>query len=380
MEVEMKRIHRVIILCLAFVLVFAGCGKKTEDKDETVSQVEMEPEEEKEEKPVVEKKKEEPKDTHEGMARSYLTGEWIDEAVAAQRPFACMMGNTSDALPQYGIGDADVIYEVPVEGAFTRLMVMYQDYAKVGTIESIRSCRLYFAYFAKEFDAIYAHWGQAVYANDFLASMDDLDGEDGSLTSTFGRDSNRKAPHNGYTTGEGVVAGIASKGYEINHSADYTGHYVFNEKDDKQVNLKSGSDAAVVSIGYAVNKPWFVYDSKTKLYNRFQFGGAQVDGTSGDQVAVKNVILQYTPWYNEDDNGYLNFQTVSSGSGKFLTNGKVIDITWSKENENSATHYYNSDGKEIKLNQGKTWVCVVQDTSADKVAVYATEDEFNVTQ
>ena len=47
----------------------------------------------------------------EGMARSYLTGEWIDETIANQRPLAVMLGNTKIATPQYGITDADVIYE-----------------------------------------------------------------------------------------------------------------------------------------------------------------------------------------------------------------------------------------------------------------------------
>lgn len=42
--------------------------------------------------------------THEGEARSDLTGEWIDEELAAQRPFAVMIGNTKIATPQYGIG------------------------------------------------------------------------------------------------------------------------------------------------------------------------------------------------------------------------------------------------------------------------------------
>lgn len=58
----------------------------------------------------------------EGMARSYLTGEWIDETIANQRPLAVMLGNTKIATPQYGITDADVIYEAAVEGQETRLM------------------------------------------------------------------------------------------------------------------------------------------------------------------------------------------------------------------------------------------------------------------
>ena len=39
-----------------------------------------------------------------------------------QRPLAVMLGNTKIATPQYGITDADVIYEAAVEGQETRLM------------------------------------------------------------------------------------------------------------------------------------------------------------------------------------------------------------------------------------------------------------------
>lgn len=81
---------------------------------------------------------EEPK-TPEGMARSYLTGEWIDENIAAQRPVAVMLGNTKIATPQYGITDADVIYESAVEGQETRLMGIFQDYANLEKVMSIRS-------------------------------------------------------------------------------------------------------------------------------------------------------------------------------------------------------------------------------------------------
>lgn len=376
----MKRFLCILAISLASATICVGCQKKEEPKETTkkefpVKEQEVAKETSKKTEPKVEKE-----ENHEGQARSYLTGEWVDEAVARQRPFACMMGNTSDAMPQYGIGNADVIYEVPVEGSFTRLMPIFQDYANMGTIESIRSCRLYFAYFAKEFDAIYAHWGEAHYATEFLKSMDDLDGEDGALGNTFFRDHNRKAPHNGCTSGENIVNAISQKGYTAEHAADYAGHYRFNEKDKKDVVLKDGRDAAVVSVGYAVNKPWFVYDKKAKKYLRYQFSDAQIDGATQKQLSVKNILLQYTPWYNEDENGYLNFQTVSSGSGVYITDGKAIDVTWSKSGENEATHYYDASGEEITLNQGKTWVCVVQDSRADKVAVYATEDEFHAAQ
>ena len=119
----------------------------------------------------------------EGMARSYLTGEWIDETIANQRPLAVMLGNTKIATPQYGITDADVIYEAAVEGQETRLMAIFQDYANLEKVMSIRSCRHYYVHWALEFDAIYAHYGQAKYAVEILSQdyVNNLSGLDGVL-------------------------------------------------------------------------------------------------------------------------------------------------------------------------------------------------------
>ena len=369
-----KHIRFAILLCLSGAVLATGCGKNKEQA-ESIAPEQQEVSSEVSEEKIVQEPAEE-KETHENQVKSFLTGEWIDQEVAKQRPFACMIGNTKDAQPQYGVGQADVVYEVPVEGSITRLMGIFQDYRNIERIESIRSCRLYFAYFAKEFDAIYAHWGQAHYATNFLKTMDDLDGEDGDLGATFHRDPNRKSPHNGYTTGEGVAAGIAAKGFEVNHADGYEGHYHFNTDDENQIQLE-GADAAVICPGYKVNRPWFVYDAESGLYQRFQFGEAHMDGSTNAQVSVKNILVQYTPWHNEDDNGYLYFETVTNGTGKYITNGKVIDVTWRKDNEDSPTRYYDANNNEITMNQGKTWVCVVQDSKAEDVQIYATKEEFN---
>lgn len=71
---------------------------------------------------------------------------------------------------------------------------------------------------------------------------------------------------------------------------------------------------------------------------------------------------------------------LAGGAGKYITNGKAIDITWKKDsvnyddpfaNENfGVTHYYDANGNEITLNQGKTWVCIILDSYSDSVAIY----------
>ncbi len=316
----------------------------------------------------------------EELARSYLTGEWIDAELASKRPVAVMMGNTSDAIPQYGIGSADVIYEAPVEGELTRLMPIFQDYETLEKVMSIRSCRLYYIDWALEFDAMYIHCGQAYLAEDMLENdyVNNLSGLDGSLDGVmFFRDPEKSSPHNDYVTGESIITGIEIKDYDTEHSEDYEPHYLFNENDEEEI-YPDGEDAVVVVPGYMFNKPWFVYDEETGLYNRFQYGGEQTDALTDEQVAVKNILFQIADWSVADQEaGYLEVQTVGNGDGYYVTNGKVIPVTWSKESQTEPTRYYDEDGNEITLNQGKTWVCIIQDTYADDITFYADEDEYN---
>lgn len=366
----------ICLLLAACMLTTAGCGKK---KEESVKEQEVEVKEEvetPEPEPVV--KEEKPEDTHEGKAKSYLTGEWIDQDLAKKRPLAVMIGNTSDALPQFGISSADVIYEVPVEGSYTRLMAIFQDYSGLEKIGSVRSCRHYFIYFAREFDAIYTHYGQAVYAEPILARDDvhNLSGMDSAIESImFYRDTNRKSPHNAFISEEGIKAGIEKKGYRTETADTYSGHYQFAE-DGTQVQL-SGEDAKIISPGYFVNKPWFVYNSEDGLYYRYEFKDKQIDGANDKQLAVKNILVQYCDWAKKDENGYLDINTTSGGDGWYITNGKMEKVTWTKANEDSPARYFDESGNEITINQGKTWVCIVRNNYQDRFGVYATEEELS---
>lgn len=114
----------------------------------------------------------------ETQVKSYLTGENVPESIGRRRPVAVMMGNNSVGAPQSGIGHAGVVYEAPVEGNITRLMGILEDYDELERIGSVRSCRDYYLFYANEFNAIYAHYGQAAYALPYLEQhvIDNLNG------------------------------------------------------------------------------------------------------------------------------------------------------------------------------------------------------------
>ena len=44
----------------------------------------------------------------------------------------------------------------------------------------------------------------------------------------------------------------------------------------------------------------------------------------------------------------------------FFTQGKVVKGTWERmEGDRKPTHFYDEDGNEIVLNQGKTFICQI---------------------
>lgn len=359
-------------------LLLSGCGKKEE-----------EPPVQKQEPPVV-LEEEEPKqaeeetlpdeetvveDEHAGEARSLLTGEWIKKKLAKQRPVSCMIGNTESALPQYGIGQAQVIFEAPVEGGLTRLMGIFENYKEIEKLGSVRSSRLYYAYYSMGFDAIYLHYGQASYAQGFLESgqIDDLNGLEYEVDkAVIYRDTAKKAPHNAYATGKGLAAGIELKQYETKYQKGFEGHFQFAaEEEPVEPGGKNSQDAVVVQPGYQANKPYFEYNPKDGLYYRYQYGARQIDGNDASQLAVKNILIQNSSVRTLDDKGYLEIAVTGEGTGWYITGGKAAEITWKREEQFAPTKYFDSEGNEILLNPGKTWVCITDNSHLDRVHIYA---------
>jgi len=307
-------------------------------------------------------------ESKDGKVKSYLTGKWVDEAIGTKRPIAVMLNNIMVAVPQSGIENADIVYETPVEGGITRLIGIFEDYASLKKIGSVRSARLYHAYIALEYDAIFAHFGSAIYANDLLANhVDNIDGNLGEGNVAYYRVSDRKAPHNAYTSAEGIAAGINYKKYRTEYADTYSGHFKFAE-DGEIVHLAPADKAERVALGYVNNSPWFEYNSEDHLYYRYQFKAKQIDQETGNQLAYNNIIIQYVDYFDYGD-GYYYIYNQGSGTGKYITNGRYIDITWKKDEEFGITRYYNEHGNEITLNQGKTWIAIAFNTDAKKIVI-----------
>lgn len=311
-----------------------------------------------------------------GMLRSRLTNEWVDAEVANTRPIAVMVPNESSAIPHYNLSQASILYEANVEGRMTRMLAVFEDWEKLDKIGNIRSLRLYYGYWALEWDAYIVHFGGPFFIDDFLdqSNTQNINGNSGSDDPAFFRTTDRKAPHNAYASGEGLRKVIDKKGYSLSYRglADDK-HYQFTNKSNpntlEQYSNAVTADVIDMTYCYPMTRCRFEYNAEDGLYYRYQHlsgktDGPHVDAATGEQLTFTNVLVQYTKHevLGKSPNDYLAFQCHdTTRDGWYFTNGRGIHVTWKKTSDYGATRYYDDNGNEITLNTGKTMVLIVED-------------------
>lgn len=409
-----KRLTAVIFMILTASLIYAGCASnQTVSSTATVTPTPTPtptatptatatptptaaPTETPTPTPAIEPETTEP--IPEGMVKSYLTGEYVTPAIGRRRPIAFMLDNSSGANPQSGISYADQFYEAPVEGDYSRICAVFENYDDQKRIGPLRSCRDYFLSYVSGLNCIYEHYGRAAYALPYLESdnVDNISGLLGSTYDCFFRDSTfHSGVHTAYIGASGITQAISIRGYSQEYKDGYTPMYNFNWVGGDTTD-EAGTDASYVAPGYTNNNPSFTLNTEDGLYYRSQFGSAHVDAENNQQICVKNIILEFENWdyyldtavYNSTGaltrSHYLHFDTTSGGSGVYISNGKATKITWKRPTYWDAVKYYDASGNEIKLNCGKTWVCVVKSdelsackigASADTASSVVTEEE-----
>lgn len=295
----------------------------------------------------------------EGKYRSELTNELIDDSLKNQRPIAVMVDNESIALPHYGLSQADVVYEMmnsTLNGRITRFMVLVKDWDQIKQLGSIRSVRPTNVFMAAEWNAIICHDGGPFYVDQYIEDpgIDHFSG-------TFSRIKNGKPTE--YT--EYIVPGDLEKNFKNSKvSKEYTSyyegaHYQFaNEDNPVDLSGKDGvKDAAKIELPFQHNGSYLEYDADKQVYYYFEYGKAHVDpGNDNQQLNFKNLLIQKCDFIQYDEHGYMIFKCTGTGEGYYLTNGKAMPVSWSKDNMNKPTRYFDAEGNEIKINTGKTYV------------------------
>lgn len=350
-------------MLLTFVLIGAmlpGCSKKEEEPEPAV--VEEEPSaEEPAELEVVEEPEEVIPEN-----QNLLTGvPDLSEEAIGKRPVAVMVNNIPAAMPQYGVEEADIIFEIPVEGDQTRFMALYADYTKVPKVCAIRSCRAYFPAISQGFDAFYVNWGIDESMGDYIAALG-LDQYDGMYNpgGLFGRDQNRinsgyALEHTAYFDGTKFASYVQSEGTRTDLQDDKKNTaFKFNGLEE-QIKPADG-DCSRVDINFGAQSAALIYDEQSNTYKKENSGEPQIDGNTGNQLAFTNVIVLETSITVRDDVGHkdVDWSGGDDAVGYYISNGGMQKISWYKQenNEQDRIHLYDEAGNELSINRGKTYI------------------------
>lgn len=284
---------------------------------------------------------------------SPLSGIYAKEELIKRRVVGVMFDNHPGARWQAGLKDAEIVYEFQVEAPYTRYLGLFL-INEPESIGPVRSSRPYFVTKILEYDAVYVRVGGSEQAKKDIISnqVADIDGLSSS-NKVFWRSSNKKMPHNLYTSMKVIRETQEQRKYNM------TGQYetfIFEEKDRDIL----GYNAKKIKIDYkSGNLTDYQYDEDKKLYKRQKDGKDHIDESDKSQITAKNIIIQEVNTKTIDNEGRLDITLVGKGIGKYITNGIGTDIIWVKNDRKSKTYYTDVDGVEITLNPGVTWVQMV---------------------
>lgn len=364
---------RIFALCSALLLsltVFAGCGSKPTEESAA-----SEPEATATAAPTAEAESSAAESTAEPTEApstepanvNLLTGlPTLTDGAIGKRPVAVMVNNVDAALPQYGISAADLIFELPVEYDLTRLMAVYGDYTQIPEVCSIRSCRYYYPILAVGFDAIYVNWGMnESVARPTVNSMDidQYDGDEYGLGDCFGRDKARYESgyaweHTGVFHGPNFPSVLEKDKVRTDLKEDKTGA-AFNFVEMDKNAAPNGEDAQKVRVDFGANYSVFTYDEENHEYLKNFKDSPHMDGISKEQLKFENVIVleaEIKPYPGDEVIKYVDWEGGENAKGYYISEGKMVPITWSKAGMYDPLKFFDANGNELQLNRGKSYI------------------------
>jgi len=273
-----------------------------------------------------------------------------------RRPVAVMVSSDPETRPLSGIGEADIVFEMPVTpSGVTRMMAVFQC-KNPGEIGSIRSAREDFIPLAAGLKAIYAHWGgereAMVELNKHIIDNIDAMKYEGIY---FYRRLGIKQPHNGFTDLDMLLKATDDLKYIKENS--FSGY--LHEDKKQPSNLLNLIDNFLIEYPSPFKVQW-VYDKNEATYKRFRDGKPEIDKNTDNQAEASVIVaMKTTSRFSNKD--YLTVDTTGEGEAYIYQNGVKISGRWEKDPSSidSKLFFYDIDGREINFVPGKIWVEIV---------------------
>jgi hypothetical protein len=293
-----------------------------------------------------------------------LTGLPPASSAAATRPaLGVKIDNVEGAWPQAGLNQADIVFDLPVEGGLTRLLAIFhsQDVPLFGPIRS-----------ARPVDADLLHLlGHAYFAFSGGTSSDLGPINDHSNATPMWWDvspslfvirHDHAIPHQVFGTTAMLYAAGEQRSPSITPPPPMFSYATA---------LPTGVSAATnITAQYSAATAIWTWNGKQYVRNQSGHPDLLIDGS---QVSTTNVVVMSVSVQNtaaHDSHGTVVPLPVVIGSGQVwvFRNGLVVKGTWSRAGENAPMKLQTSTGQIIALAPGRTWVEVLPNSRLPQIS------------
>jgi hypothetical protein len=321
-----------------------------------------------------------------------------------RRPVTAVIENHLDARPESGLSRADIIYEAVAEGGITRFLTVFYCGASAEDVEiaPIRSARVYFINLAAGYgnDPIFLHQGgannicstcpggvkpasQSAPKVNTVTLLEKLGWGGGTDGNNFDGGYNIGYPivvRNQYRLGgaeasaweHAVVADLtevwkeaAKRGYKYEDDAGVSWTKGFRKWIFQDGAASSTPKASNIKFDFWASMPGYDvewrYDSSTNSYKRFNGGTSHVDiEFENIQLSASNVVIMFVDELGPlDTEKHMYYEVTGTGDAIVFQNGEVIKGTWEKAKALDREVFYDTNGDEIKMVRGQSWVELV---------------------
>ncbi len=296
-----------------------------------------------------------------------LTGLKLPTDYSKSRPVAIAIDNLSSTAPQTGIGRADILAEVMVEGGISRLILITNKYSASEVYGPIRSVRDYMVSFSTAFGSLMVGAGYSPTGYTAIKdnSLDYIDGtHDRYALYGFFRDPVRYSQtgyeHSLMISGQGIKTLAAYNNYPITVSSVSQAFKFGNP--NKPVSLGGGTSTHCILTYSVFQQVQLIYSRKENSYYRYQYGTKpHLDAETGEQIHFTNVFILFADQskIQDDTEGRLSVTLTGSGTGYYLYGGKYSEIRWTRESDLSPFSFTTTEGAALTVNCGNSFISVV---------------------
>jgi len=295
---------------------------------------------------------------------SPLTGLPSDKTIVNRRPLAIKIGNNPEARPHWGLNEAEIVMEHYTEGGVTRYTALFQgsDSVRVGPL---RSARLIDIQISQEYQSLFAHVGGSPGVRSALKVLGRLDrdeffyGSDGP----FFRTGDRVPPENAWVNLLKLRDEVERLGLSPEVNIDSWNYY---NSMSEPINARLVIVPAP-PMSSETYRSRYQFESGNGKYLKFIGQAPAIDGKTGDQISVNNLIIQTVGHYITDieedslGNMSLEIQTIGEGKVTVFRDGSVVEGLWKKPTRDTRTQFFQNDGSPIQLKRGNSWIHFLPD-------------------